>query len=175
VQTLKIALSIIVALLLQLVLTRYFRFVQYADLQLLVTVYIGLQRAPMLGMLTGVTSGLCGDAVGGGILGVGGFSKTLLGYLLAMASIKFSFENPLARLGVVAVASAANTVLIVVLNLMLEQPLPHIATWSDFGKTMGWRAIGDTTAAIIVFVALDRVFREQLQARRMAIKKRFYE
>jgi hypothetical protein len=40
---------------------------------------------------------------------------------------------------------------------------------------MGWRAIGDTTAAIIVFVALDRVFREQLQARRMAIKKRFYE
>jgi hypothetical protein len=39
----------------------------------------------------------------------------------------------------------------------------------------GWKALGDTVAAIIVFIILDRVFYEQATARRMAIKRRFYE
>lgn len=174
-QTFKIALSIIVALLLQLVLTKYLRIFQYVDLQLLVTVYVALQRALLPGMMTGFVSGLCGDAIAGGILGVGGFSKTLIGYLVAMTSIKFSFDNPLARLGVVAVASVANTALFVSLTLVLEQPLPHVAGWGEFGKTMGWRALADSVASIVVFLLLDKVFSEQVQARRMAIKKRFYD
>lgn len=174
-QTLKIALSIIVALLLQLVLTKYLRIFQYVDLQLLVTVYIALQRAPLPGMMTGFASGLCGDAISGGIIGVGGFSKTLIGYFVAMTSVKFSFDNPLARLGVVSVASAANTAFFVSLTLMLDQPLPFVATWGEFGKTTGWRALADSAASIAVFLLLDRVFREHVQARRMAIKKRFYD
>lgn len=174
-QTFKIALTIIVALLLQMLLPNYVRFFQYIDLPLLVTLYFGLQRAPVMGMLTGMIAGLGGDAVGGGILGVGGFSKTLIGYLVGVASVRLSLENPLARLSVVAVASAGNTVLFVGLHQMLEQSLPYVSTWAEFGATIGWKMLGDTAASIVFFLVLDRVFSEQATARRMAIRKRFYE
>jgi rod shape-determining protein MreD len=175
VQTLKIALAIIVALLLQYLLPNYLPFFKYIDLPLIATVYFGLQRNLVLGMLIGVALGIGGDAVIGGVLGVGGFSKTLIGYLVAMASIKLSLENPLARVAVVAVASAANTLLFAALYQMLERPLSGASTWGELGKTIGWRALADTATAIIVFIVLDRIFAEQTAARRMAIKRRFYE
>jgi rod shape-determining protein MreD len=140
-----------------------------------VTVYFALQRAPVLGMVTGMVAGLGGDAVGGGILGVGGFCKTLIGYLVGVASVRLSLENPLARLSVVAVASAGSTVLFVGLNQMLEQSLPYVSTWGEFGATIGWKMLGDTVTSIILFIVLDRLFSEQATARRMAIRKRFYE
>lgn len=174
-QTFKIALTIVVVLLLQMLLPNYLGFFRYIDLPLVVTVYFGLQRAPVLGMVTGMIAGLGGDAVGGGIVGVGGFSKTLIGYLVGVASVRLSLENPLARFSVVAVASAVNTVLFVGLHQMLEQPLPHVSTWADFGRTIAWKTLGDTVASIVLFVLLDRLFSDQATARRMAIKKRFYE
>ena len=174
-QTFKIALTIVVALLLQMVLSNYLRFFQYIDLPLLVTVYFGLQRAPVLGMVTGMIAGLGGDAVQGGVLGVGGFCKTLIGYLVGLASVRFSLENPLARLSVTAVASTANTVLFVGLNQMLEQSLPYVSTWAEFGKTIAWKVLADSLASVVLFVILDRIFSEQAAARRMAIRKRFYE
>lgn len=174
-QTLKIALTILVALLLQYLLPNFLGFFKYIDLPLIVTVYFGLQRNLVLGMLIGVAMGIGGDAITGGILGVGGFSKTLIGYLVAMASIKLSLENPLARVAVVALASAANTLLFAALYLMLERPLSNASTWGELGKIIGWRALADTATAIIVFIVLDRIFAEQTAARRMAIKRRFYE
>jgi len=158
-----------------MLLPNYLRFFQYVDLPLVVTVYFGLQRAPVLGMVTGMIAGLGGDAVQGGILGVGGFSKTLIGYVVGAASVRLSLENPLARLSAVAIASAANTVLFVGLNQMLEQALPHVSTWAEFGATIGWKVLGDSVTSIVLFVVLDRLFSEQAAARRMAIRKRFYE
>jgi rod shape-determining protein MreD len=175
VQTFKIALTIAVALLLQMLLPNHLAFFRYIDLPLVITVYFALQRAPVLGMVTGMIAGLGGDAVGGGILGVGGFSKTLIGYLVGAASVRLSLENPLARLSVVALASAGNTVLFVGLNQMLEQTLPFVSTWGAFGATIGWKVLGDTATSLILFVILDRVFPGQAAARRMLIKKRFYE
>ena len=174
-QTLKIALTILFALLLQYLLPNYLPFFKYIDLPLVVTVYFGLQRNPVLGMLMGVALGIGGDAIIGGVLGVGGFSKTLIGYLVAMASVKLSLENPLVRVVVVAIASAANTLLFAALYQMLELPLRGASTLGELGKMIGWRALADTAASIIVFIVLDRVFAEQTAARRMAIKRRFYE
>jgi rod shape-determining protein MreD len=158
-----------------MVLPKYLPFFKFIDLALLVTVFLSLQREPFQGMLTGFVAGLGGDIIAAGILGVGGFAKTLIGYLVAMASVKFPLENPLARLAVVAVASAANTVLYVGLHLMLEQYLDRTSTWAEFGKTVGWKALGDTVTAVFLFIVLNRVFYEQEQTRRMSIRKRFYE
>jgi len=175
VQTFKIILTIFVVLLLQMLLPNYLPFFKYVDLPLVVTVYFGLQRAPMLGMFTGTALGLGGDRVAGGILGVGGFAKTLIGYLVAMASVRFALENPLARLAVVALSSAANTVLFIGLNLMLERPVAEAATYGALGRLVGWKVVADTATSVVMFIVLDRVFSEQAAARRMAIKKRFYE
>lgn len=174
-QNLKIVLTILVALLLQLVLPKRLLFFRYIDLALIVTVYFSLQREPVRSMFIGAFAGLGGDAVSGGIMGIGGFIKTLTGYLISVTSIKFSLENPLLRLAVVAGASVVNTFLFVGLNLMLEQDLPYISNWSEFGKTLGWKALADTTTAMVLFVILDRVFPEKPAASRMMIKKRFYE
>jgi len=175
VQSLKVALTITVALLLKMVLPSQLPFFQYIDLALLITVYFSLQRAPISGMLVGVVGGIGQDAIGGGILGVQGFAKTLLGYLVAIASIRFSLENPLARLGVVAVAAAAHTVLFAGLHMVLEHPLSYTATWGQLGKVLGKSVLADSLASLAVFALLDRIFPEQHAARRMAIGKRFYE
>jgi rod shape-determining protein MreD len=181
VQTFKIALSIVVALSLQMLLPKFVGVFRYVDLPLIVTIYFALQRAPLLGMAVGVVAGIGGDAVIGGILGVGGFCKTLIGYMAAIASVKLSLEHPLARVAVVAIASAANTIFFVGLYQMLEQEralqqaLPYVSSWQEFGKTIGWKALADTLTSILVFVVLDRAFSEQASARRMAIRKRFYE
>ncbi|MEK6304293.1 MAG: rod shape-determining protein MreD [Acidobacteriota bacterium] len=180
-QTFKIALTIVVALFVQVLLPQYLSFFRYVDLPLIVTVYVALQRAPFLGMVTGCVAGIGSDSLVGGIIGVGGFSRTLIGYIVAMVSIKLSVENPLTRLAVVGVASVVNTVLFVGLHQMLrqehvlEQVLPYVGSWGEFGATVGWRALGDSLTAAGVFIALDRVFAEQRAARRMAIKRRFYE
>ena len=174
-QTFKIILTIFVVLLLQMLLPNYLSFFAYVDLPLVVTVYFGLQRAPMLGMLTGMALGLGGDRVGGGILGVGGFAKTLIGYLVAVASVRFALENPLARLAIMALSSATNTVLFIGLNLMLEQSVSEVATYGALGRMVAWKMLGDTATATVMFIVLDRAFSEQAAARRMAIKKRFYE
>src|SRR5258705_12378974 len=102
-----------------MVLPTQLKFLQYIDLALLITVYFSLQRAPISGMLVGVVGGIGQDAIGGGILGVQGFAKTLLGYLVAIARIRFSLENPLARLVAVAVATAAHTLLFACLHMVL--------------------------------------------------------
>jgi rod shape-determining protein MreD len=181
VQTFKILLTIAVALFLQLLLGKYLKFFKYIDLSLLVTVYFSLQREPLLGMMTGLAAGLGGDIIAGGILGVGGFSKTLIGYIISMASVKLSIENPLARLAAVALASIVNTALYIGLYRMLEQNqipehvIPLAGGWTQLLRTAGWKSLADTLSAVVIFIILDRVFYEQATARRMAIKRRFYE
>lgn len=174
-QTLKIALTIFVALLLEMLLSKRLWFFQYLDLPLAITVYFSLQRAPVLGMITGAAAGIAGDAVDGGVLGTGGFAKTLLGYIIAILSIKFPLQNPLARLAVVAVASTTSTIIYVGLNLMLDREISYVANWIEFSRILGWKTLADTLASIPVFFILDRVFPDQPAASRMAIKKRFYE
>ena len=145
-QTFKIALTIVVALLLQMLLSNYLRFFRFIDLPLLVTVYFGLQRAPVLGMVTGMIAGLGGDAVAGGILGVGGFTKTLIGYLVGAASVRLSLENPLARLSVVAIASAGSTVLFVGF-LPQSDMLPAEAIATTDSRASGFSSESLTLAA----------------------------
>jgi rod shape-determining protein MreD len=175
-QTLKIVITVAVALLLQMLLPKHLRVFQYIELPLLVTIFFSLMRSPRLGMRVGATAGLGTDIIGGGgILGVSGFSETLIGYVIASVSIKVPLDTPLARLGIVALASASNTILVVGFLLMLEQSIQHVGAWSEFGKTLGFKTLGDTLASIPLYMFLNRLFPDQTQTKRMAIKRRFYE
>lgn len=166
--TLKIAACLAAALLMQLLLAKYFAFSRYLDLPLILAVYFGLQRAPLLGMLVGLLAGLGGDIISGGILGIGGFSKTLLGYLVAIGSIKFSLENKFIRLFVVTTASAINTLLFIGLNLMLGQSPPYTESPRRLGEALAWKALADTAAAAATYLLMDRIFAQKEP-------KRFYE
>ncbi len=171
-QTFKIAASIVIALLLQILFAKRFAFFQYVELPLVITVFFSLQRSPVQGMIVGMTAGLGLDIIAGGdTLGVRGFSLTLLGYVIASGSIRFSLEKKLVRVGVTVVASIANTMLYVALCKLLEKS-PFTSSPDELLKIALYKALGDTVACIVLFVLLDRVFPH---TGGMTIKRRFYE
>lgn len=174
-QTFKIALTLILALILQMLLPKHFRIFQFVDIPLLVTIYLSLMRSPLLGMSAGAISGIGSDIISGSlVLGVNGFSKTLIGYVVSKASVNFPLENPLTRLGIVVLASVCNTIFVIGLNLMLDQPIQNVGAWGDFLKALGLQTLGDSLASVVLFMVLNKVFPETGEAKRMAIKKRHY-
>ena len=67
------------------------------DLVLVVVVYVALSAGPLAGLWTGTLAGLVQDALSGGIVGVGGLSKSLVGFLAGALARQFIVVNPLPR------------------------------------------------------------------------------
>ena len=87
-------LAVVVALVLALVLqTRLAPFLVLGtsplDLVLIVVVYVAITSGPTTGLLAGAAAGLAQDALSSGILGIGGLAKTVVGYLVGLASTQF--------------------------------------------------------------------------------------
>lgn len=68
------------------------------NLVLVAVVYMALAYGPMTGLLTGVLGGLIQDALGGGIVGLGGMTKTLIGFLVGVLSAQFNLATIVPRL-----------------------------------------------------------------------------
>src|SRR5215813_1674732 len=144
-----------------MILPKHLGIFRYIELPLLGTIFFSLMRSPLQGMLTGLVAGLGEDIIGGtNIFGINGFSKTLIGYCIGRASVNFPLENPLARLGIVALASFADTIMVVGFNLILEQPIP-VGAWYEFGRVIGFKVLGDTLTSLPLFILLNRLFPEQ--------------
>ena len=95
-------LVVVVALALALVLqTRLAPFLVLGtsplDLVLIVVVYVAITSGPTTGLLAGAAAGLAQDALSSGILGIGGLAKTVVGYLVGLASTQFIVAGPLPR------------------------------------------------------------------------------
>jgi rod shape-determining protein MreD len=68
------------------------------NLVLVVVVYVALAFGPVMGLATGAIGGLVQDALSGGIIGIGGFSKTLIGFMVGVLGAQFIVSQPLPRL-----------------------------------------------------------------------------
>ena len=87
------------AILFQVYVPRFFQFLSYLELPLLVTVYFSLMwRAPISGVLYGAGIGLVQDSLSHNPLGMFGIVKTLVGYFAASMSQRFDVQNALVRL-----------------------------------------------------------------------------
>lgn len=75
------------------------------DLVLVVVVYVALAAGPVTGLLAGTAGGLAQDALGGGLVGVGGLAKTLVGFLVGVVGAQFIVAQPLSRFVVFFVAT----------------------------------------------------------------------
>ena len=78
------------------------------DLVLVVVIWSALQFGPAGGLLTGMVAGLAQDALSGGIIGVGGFAKTLVGFMAGVFGSQFIVTNALPRFVVLFVGAAVN-------------------------------------------------------------------
>ena len=59
------------------------------DLVLVVIIAVAISGGPVVGLWSGSVGGLFQDALSGGILGVGGVSKTLVGYFVGQLATHF--------------------------------------------------------------------------------------
>jgi rod shape-determining protein MreD len=68
------------------------------NLVLVAVIYIALAFGPASGLLAGSVGGLIQDSLAGGIIGIGGFSKTLVGFVVGVLGAQFIVAQSLPRL-----------------------------------------------------------------------------
>ena len=67
------------------------------NLVLVAVVYVALVFGPVPGLLAGSAGGLVQDALAGGILGIGGLAKTIVGFGVGVLGAQFIVAQPLPR------------------------------------------------------------------------------
>ena len=70
------------------------------DLVLVVVVFAALNRGPVAGLWTGTLAGLLQDTLSGGIIGVSGLTKTIIGVLVGVTGSRFILGTVWHRLAV---------------------------------------------------------------------------
>jgi rod shape-determining protein MreD len=163
----KIAAVLACAIILQLSLRAVWFPLSYIDFPLIVVVYIALQRDPWLALIVGTIAGLAIDAPSGGLLGAGGFSKTLTAYLVYFAATRINLENALLRIPVLAAATLIDGAVYFFWQRLLGNPPPV-----PFVQTISYTLIGTTTVGSFVLYLLDSIFSERVSQRRQFASRR---
>ncbi len=68
------------------------------NLALVAVIYLALAFGPGAGLMAGTVGGLVQDALAGGIVGVGAFAKTLVGFVVGLLGAQFIVAQSLPRL-----------------------------------------------------------------------------
>src|SRR6202790_5165049 len=90
--------AVLLALVLQVFFPIHFRWANYLELPLLVTLYFALsKRNPSTGMLLGMVIGLLQDSLSRTPLGLYGIAKTLVGFVGSSIGARIDVEHPIAR------------------------------------------------------------------------------
>ncbi len=93
-----VVLAPILAVLFQVYVPLFFRYLAYLELPLLVVLYYALlRRRPVAGLTYGAAVGLLQDSFSDQPLGMFGIVKTLVGYFASTAGIRFEVEHSLPR------------------------------------------------------------------------------
>lgn len=158
---LKIAAVLALAIALQLSLRAVWPPLSYVDFPLVVVVYIALQRDAWQALIVGTIAGIAVDAASGGLLGAGGFSKTLTAYLIYFAATRVNLENALLRIPVLAAATVLDSVIYVFWHRFLGYP-PLV----PFVQTMSYKLIATTIVGTSILYLLNSVFTQQASQRR---------
>ena len=78
------------------------------DLVLIVVVYLALISGPVAGLLLGSAAGLVQDSLSSGIIGIGGLSKTVVGFVAGFLGTQFIVTAPLSRFLVFVLSTGLN-------------------------------------------------------------------
>src|SRR5688572_25046736 len=163
----KIAAVLALAIILQLTLGEAWPRLSHIDFPLIVVVYVALQRDAWTALIVGTIAGLAIDAPSGGLLGAGGFSKTLTAYLIYFAATRINLENALLRIPVLAAATLIDGAIYFFWQRSLGNP-PSV----PFVQTISYSLIGTTTVGSFVLYMLDSVVSEKVNIRRQFASRR---
>ena len=122
------------------------------DLVLVVVTYLALARGPMAGMLAGSVAGLLQDTLASGVIGIGGLSKSLVGYLAGVVAQQFILTAPVPRLVIFMGATVVHAVVFMGLYVLLglrSFPSPYAAVLAQ--------AVGNGLIGLVMFLIVERL------------------
>jgi rod shape-determining protein MreD len=161
VKALGIALALLSALLLQSALSRVLPAqARVFDPFLLVMVYYGLAGGEREGMVIGAIGGWIQDIqFGGGILGLTGLCRVLLGFAVGMAGTRFHLTEPAPRGLVLFMAGAADALVFMALASAFDVAVTHLSP-----LVLLTRAGVNAAVGVLVFELIDRRLRRRRHA-----------
>ena len=143
--------AIFLALAAQTTLAKYvFRSNTPIDLVLIVVVYVAIKSGPVTGLLAGTVAGLIQDALAGGVLGIGGLAKTLVGFMSGVLGTQFIVTAPLPRFMLLLVATGLHGAIFMGLYSLLDLrqfPSPY--------PTILGQAFGNAFVGVIGFTVIE--------------------
>ncbi len=117
------------------------------DLVLVVVVYAALAAGPVTGLLTGTFAGLVQDTMStGGLVGIGGLAKTIVGFLAGVVGTQFIVTQPLPRF----VVFFGATLLHAVVFMGLYEVLGLRQFGTPYAAVTG-QALGNAVVGVIAF------------------------
>ena len=146
---LKIAAVLAISIVLQLSLRAVWPPLSFIDFPLIVVVYIALQRDAWQALLVGTLAGLIVDSASGGLIGAGGFSKTLTAFIIYFAASRVNLENPLLRIPVLAAATVIDGGIYVFWHRVLGYP-----PLAPVMQTLSYKLIATTALGTLVLYML---------------------
>ena len=119
------------------------------DLVLIVVVYVALTGGPVTGMLAGSLAGLTQDALSIGVIGIGGLSKSIVGFVVGAIGQQFIVTAALPRLVIFLGSTVAHAAIFMGLYVLLglgSFPSP----WAPIlSQALGNAAVGMIACTII--------------------------
>ncbi len=120
-KTLKMLAAILLALVFQTLLSRFFVHGHLGlDIVLVTVTYLGLTSGPVVGTFAGTLGGLAQDALSTGIIGIGGLAKTIVGFVSGVIGTQFIVSATIPRFVVFVAASLVQVAVVFGLETLLE-------------------------------------------------------
>jgi rod shape-determining protein MreD len=168
VRMLRLAVVIAAALVLQTTLARFLvRGSIGVDLVLVAVVYLSLTRGPTAGLLSGMVAGLAQDALGTGIVGIGGLAKTVVGYLAGTFGSAFIVAQPIPRFLVFFAATVVEMVIIAGFHAVLDPGPASLPVGAVVAQ-----ALGNSLVGIVMFQLAESLPRSLERRRAMGRGRR---
>jgi rod shape-determining protein MreD len=150
-RTLIVLLILGAAITLQTTFARFFVGRVTIDLVLVAVVYVALSFGPVAGLLGGTAAGLAQDALSGGILGIGGLAKTIVGFLAGTIGAQFIVSSALPRFVMFFVASIVHTACFMGIYALL----PDARTTAVPYGQIALQALGNGAIGLLSFQAVE--------------------
>jgi rod shape-determining protein MreD len=132
------------------------------NLVLVAIVYLALAYGAVTGMLAGTIGGLAQDALAGGIVGIGGISKTIIGFAVGVLGAQFNLSSTVPRLVMFVAATFVHEVMFEGLHAMIGGR--HFGL--QYSATLV-QALVNGLVGVTVFLIVERG-PEAVQRRRMS-------
>lgn len=124
--------------------------VHLIDPFLLLTLLYGLRGEPPAGTLAGFGAGIVQDSLSGGLVGLNGFTKTLIGYLSHGFGGRLLVTSPVPQAGILVLCTLGNQAVLGLLSLVLRGTFPLPTLW-----VLAASCLANTIAGLLLFALAE--------------------